>query len=133
MDFEKWLLFLTLATLDYNRGCAIVEEPLPYVLQKPMKMKMKGVCSLFAHQDIKTPTPHCNYFKFVDEDDEAVTSRIHSNCTACDGITVQDFDDVRTRLHYMETNYGRRLERMERNIKAMVYFIVFATIFYFIM
>ncbi|KAL7186021.1 hypothetical protein ACSBR2_027889 [Camellia fascicularis] len=41
----------------------------------------------------KTPTPHCNYFKFVDEDDEAVTSRIRSNCTACDGITVQDFDD----------------------------------------
>ncbi|CAL5383680.1 unnamed protein product [Camellia sinensis] len=81
----------------------------------------------------KTPTPHCNYFKFVDEDDEAVTSRIRSNCTTCDGITVQDFDDVRTRLHYMETNYARRLERMEGNIKAMVYFIVFATIFYFIM
>ncbi|CAL5351312.1 unnamed protein product [Camellia sinensis] len=81
----------------------------------------------------KTPTPHCNYFKFVDEDDEAVTSKIRSNCTACDGITIQDFDDVRTRLHFMETNYGQRLERMERNIKAMVYFIVFATIFYFIM
>ncbi|CAL5359130.1 unnamed protein product [Camellia sinensis] len=55
-----------------------------------------------------TPTPHCNYFKFMDEDedDEDVTSRIRSNCTACDGITVEDFNDVRTRLDYMETNYG---------------------------
>ncbi|CAL5349948.1 unnamed protein product [Camellia sinensis] len=68
----------------------------------------------------KTPTPHCNYFKFVDEDDEDVTSRIRTNYTACDGITVQDFNDVRTRLHSMETDYGRRLQRMERNIKAMM-------------
>ncbi|XP_028097178.1 ERI1 exoribonuclease 2-like [Camellia sinensis] len=80
-----------------------------------------------------TPTPHCNYFKFVDEDDENVMSRIRSNCTACDGITVEDFNDVRTRLDYMETDYGRRLQRMERNIKAMVYFIAFSTIFYFMM
>ncbi|KAI7996654.1 hypothetical protein LOK49_LG10G01830 [Camellia lanceoleosa] len=80
-----------------------------------------------------TLTPHCNYFKFVDEDDEDVTSRIRSNCTACDSITVEDFNDVRTRLDYMETNYGRRLQRMERSIKTMVYFIVFSTIFYFMM
>ncbi|CAL5442633.1 unnamed protein product [Camellia sinensis] len=80
-----------------------------------------------------TPTSHCNYFKFVDEDDEDVTSRIPSNCTACDGITVDDFNDVRTRLDYVETDYGRRLQRMERNIKAMVYFIVFSTVLYFMM
>ncbi|CAL5437569.1 unnamed protein product [Camellia sinensis] len=80
-----------------------------------------------------TPTSHCNYFKFVDEDDEDVTSRIPSNCTACDGITVDDFNNVRTRLDYVETDYGRRLQRMERNIKAMVYFIVFSTVFYFMM
>ncbi|CAL5362087.1 unnamed protein product [Camellia sinensis] len=66
-----------------------------------------------------TPTPHCNYFKCVDEDDEDVTSRIRSNCTACDGITVEDFNSVRTRLDYMENDYGRRLQRMENNMKAM--------------
>ncbi|CAL5371629.1 unnamed protein product [Camellia sinensis] len=80
-----------------------------------------------------TPTPHCNYFKFVDEDDEDVTSRIRSNTRACDAITVEDFNDVRTRLHDMENDYGRRLERIENNIKAMVYFIIFSIILYFIM
>ncbi|CAL5340569.1 uncharacterized protein LOC114267982 [Camellia sinensis] len=80
-----------------------------------------------------TPTSHCNYFKFVDEDDEDITSRTRSNYTACDGITVEDFNDVRTRLDYMEMDYGRRLQRMERNIKAMVYFIVFSTILHLMM
>ncbi|GMQ05478.1 hypothetical protein CsSME_00050489 [Camellia sinensis var. sinensis] len=72
-----------------------------------------------------TPTPHCNYFKFVDEDDEDVTSKIHSNTRACDAITVEDFNDVRIRLDDMENDYGRRLEMMENNLKAMVaYFIM---------
>ncbi|GMP58114.1 hypothetical protein CsSME_00021902 [Camellia sinensis var. sinensis] len=66
-----------------------------------------------------TPTPHCNYFKFMDEDDEDVTSRIHSNTRACDVITVEDFNDVRTRLDDMENDYGRRFEGIENNIKAM--------------
>ncbi|GMP32543.1 hypothetical protein CsSME_00006248 [Camellia sinensis var. sinensis] len=66
-----------------------------------------------------TSTPHCNYFKFVDENDEDVTSRIRSNTKACDAITVEDFNDVRTRLHDMENDYGHRLERIENNIKAM--------------
>ncbi|KAL7224783.1 hypothetical protein ACSBR1_026129 [Camellia fascicularis] len=77
-----------------------------------------------------TPTPHCNYFKFVDED---VTSRICSNTRACDAITVENFNDVRTRLDDMENDYGRMVERMENNIKAMVYFIVFSIILYFMM
>ncbi|CAL5378611.1 unnamed protein product [Camellia sinensis] len=72
-----------------------------------------------------TPTHHCNYFKFMDEDDEDVTSRIRSNSTASAGITIEDLNDVRIRLHYMENDYGRRLQRMENNIKKMVYFIVF--------
>ncbi|GMP82777.1 hypothetical protein CsSME_00036938 [Camellia sinensis var. sinensis] len=66
-----------------------------------------------------TSTPHCNYFKFVDEDDEDVTSRIHSNSTTCDAIAVEDFNNVRTRLAYMENDYGQRLQRMENNIKVM--------------
>ncbi|GMP95201.1 hypothetical protein CsSME_00044335 [Camellia sinensis var. sinensis] len=74
-----------------------------------------------------TPTPHCNYFKFLDEDDEDVMSRICSSTKAYDAITVKDFNDVRTRLDDMENDYGRRLERMENNIQAIVnchYFIM---------
>ncbi|GMP56040.1 hypothetical protein CsSME_00020662 [Camellia sinensis var. sinensis] len=68
-------------------------------------------------------TGHCNYFKFVDKDDEDVTSTIRSNTRACDAITTKDFNDLRTRLHDMENenyDYGRRLGRMENNLKAMV-------------
>ncbi|KAF5931638.1 hypothetical protein HYC85_027809 [Camellia sinensis] len=67
-----------------------------------------------------TPTPHCNYFKFVAEDDEDVTSTIRSNTRACDAITVEDFNDVRTRLDDLQNDHGRRLERIENNIKAML-------------
>ncbi|KAL7183717.1 hypothetical protein ACSBR2_025992 [Camellia fascicularis] len=73
---------------------------------------------------------------FVDEDDEDVTSTIHSNTRACDCITVEDFNELRTRLDDVENendDYGRRLERMENNLKAMVYFIVFSIILYFVM
>ncbi|CAL5386192.1 unnamed protein product [Camellia sinensis] len=66
-----------------------------------------------------TPIHHCNYFKFVSEDDEDVTSRIHSNSTDSAGITIEDLNDVRMRLHYMENDYGRRLQMMENNIKKM--------------
>ncbi|GMQ02653.1 hypothetical protein CsSME_00048774 [Camellia sinensis var. sinensis] len=66
-----------------------------------------------------TPTLHCNYLKFVDDNDEDIMSRIRSNSTTCDAITVEDFNDVRTMLDYMENDYGRRLQRMENNIKTM--------------
>ncbi|KAL7192504.1 hypothetical protein ACSBR2_024354 [Camellia fascicularis] len=73
---------------------------------------------------------------FMDEDDEDVTSTIRSNTRACDTITVEDFNDLRTRLHDIEDendDYSRRLERMENNLKAMVYFIIFSIILYFMM
>ena len=79
------------------------------------------------------PTHHCNYFKFVSEDDEDVTSRIRSNSTAAADITIEDLNDVGIRFHYMENDYGRWLQRMEYNIKKMVYFIVFCIILYFMM
>ncbi|XP_028102504.1 ERI1 exoribonuclease 2-like [Camellia sinensis] len=79
------------------------------------------------------PTHHCNYFKFVSEDDEDVTSRIRSNSTAAAGITIEDLNDVRMRLHDMENDYGRRLQTMENNMKKMVYFSVFCIILYFMM
>ena len=72
----------------------------------------------------------------MDEDDEDVTSIIHSNTRACDGITVENFNELRRRLDDVENendNYGRRLQRMENNLKAMVYFIVFSIILYFMM
>ncbi|GMQ06997.1 hypothetical protein CsSME_00051374 [Camellia sinensis var. sinensis] len=68
-------------------------------------------------------TAHCNFFKFVNEDDEDVTSTIRSNTRACDGILVEDFNELRTRLDDVENendDYGRRLERMENNLKVMV-------------
>ncbi|KAL7235086.1 hypothetical protein ACSBR1_018550 [Camellia fascicularis] len=73
-------------------------------------------------------TSHCTYFKFVDEDDEDVTSTIRSNTRACDGITIEDFNELRTRLDGVENendDYGRRLQRMENNLKAMMYFIMY--------
>ncbi|GMP57255.1 hypothetical protein CsSME_00021415 [Camellia sinensis var. sinensis] len=82
-------------------------------------------------------TAHCNYFKFVDEDDEDVTSTIRFNTRPYDAITVEDFNDLRTRLHEIENendeyhqrfermenendDYGQRLERIENHLKAMV-------------
>ncbi|CAL5403064.1 unnamed protein product [Camellia sinensis] len=77
------------------------------------------VCPL-KYISCNPPTHHCNYFKFVSEDDEDVTSRIRSNSTAAAGITIEDLNDVMMRLHDMENDYGRRLQRMENNMKKMV-------------
>ena len=60
------------------------------------------------------------------EDDEGVMSTIPSNTRAGDALTVEHFNDVRTRLHDLGNDHGRRLERIENIIKAMVYFIIFS-------
>ncbi|CAL5329969.1 unnamed protein product [Camellia sinensis] len=113
-----------------------------------MIMEIKGICSLYAHQNINSG--HCNYFKFVDEDDEDVTSTIRSITRACDAITIEDFNDLRASLHEIENendeyrrrlerienendDYGRRLERIENHLKEMVYVIVIFMILYFMM
>ena len=89
---------------------------------------------MYSHALQSNPPTHlCNYFKFVSEDDEDVTSRIRSNSTAAAGITIEDLNDVRMRLHDMENDYGRRLQRMENNMKMIEYFIVFCIILYFMM
>ncbi|XP_028106479.1 uncharacterized protein LOC114305568 [Camellia sinensis] len=83
-----------------------------------------------------TENPNCNYFKFVAEDDEDVTSTIRSNTRASDGVTVEDFNELRRRLYDVENehgDYGRRLRMVENILKAMVYLIVFALLFYFMM
>ncbi|KAL7229818.1 hypothetical protein ACSBR2_008384 [Camellia fascicularis] len=79
---------------------------------------------------------HCNYFKFADDDDEDVTSTIRSNTGLRKAIRTEEFNDVRTRLSEMDNeihDHGRRLRRMEKNFKAMIYVIVFCVILYFIM
>ncbi|CAL5378314.1 unnamed protein product [Camellia sinensis] len=93
---------------------------------------------------------HCNYFKFMDEDDEDITSTIRSITRACDAITIEDFNDLRASLHEIENendeyrrrlerienendDYGRRLERIENHLKEMVYVIVIFMILYFMM
>ncbi|XP_028106824.1 uncharacterized protein LOC114305871 isoform X2 [Camellia sinensis] len=81
-----------------------------------------------------TETPNCNYFKFVDEDDEDVTSTIRSNTRASNGVTVEDFNELRRRLYDVENehdDYGRRLRMVENILKAMVYLIVFSILLYF--
>ncbi|CAL5435000.1 unnamed protein product [Camellia sinensis] len=100
-----------------------------------MRMEIKGVYSLCCPLKY-TFKEHCNYFKFADDDDEDVTSTIHSNTGLCKVVRIEEFNDVRTRLSEMDTeihDHGRRLRRMEKNFKAMIYVIVFCVILYFIM
>ncbi|KAL7205696.1 hypothetical protein ACSBR2_018594 [Camellia fascicularis] len=64
--------------------------------------------SFFVCPSKYSNTAHCNCFKFVDKDDEDVTSTICSNTRACDDITV-DFNELRTRLDDVENendDYG---------------------------
>ncbi|THG12931.1 hypothetical protein TEA_014554 [Camellia sinensis var. sinensis] len=110
---------------------------------------LKGQRGYSASIKGSSNTGHCNYFKFVDEDDKDITSTIRFNTRACDAITVEDFNDLRARLHEIENenneyrrrlermenendDYGRRLERFENHLKAMVYVIIFM-ILYFMM
>ncbi|KAL7231213.1 hypothetical protein ACSBR2_009471 [Camellia fascicularis] len=77
-------------------------------------------------------------------------STIRSNTRLCDAITVENFNDLRTRLHEIENkndeyhrrlermenendDYSRRLKRIENHLKVMVYVIVIFMILYFIM
>ncbi|KAL7218210.1 hypothetical protein ACSBR2_011479 [Camellia fascicularis] len=79
---------------------------------------------------------HCNYFKFADNDDGNITSTIHSNTGPRKAIRIEKLNDVRTRLSEIENeicDHGRRLQRIDKNFKAMIYVIVVCIILYFIM
>ncbi|GMP24939.1 hypothetical protein CsSME_00002031 [Camellia sinensis var. sinensis] len=70
---------------------------------------------------------HCNYFRFADDDDNDVTST---------DIRTEEINDLRRRLGEMDNaihEHDRRLERMEKIFKAMIYVIVLCVFFYFIM
>ncbi|KAL7255946.1 hypothetical protein ACSBR1_009971 [Camellia fascicularis] len=79
---------------------------------------------------------HYNYFKFTDDDDGDVTSTIRSNTGLRKAVRTEEFNDVRTRLSEMDNeiyDHGRRLRKIEKNFKAMIYVIVFCVILYFTM
>ncbi|XP_028088015.1 uncharacterized protein LOC114288657 [Camellia sinensis] len=79
---------------------------------------------------------HCNYFKFADDADEDITSTIRSNTGLRKAIRTEEFNDVRTRLSEVDNiiqDQGRRLQRIEKNFKAMIYVIVLCIILYFVM
>ncbi|KAL7225203.1 hypothetical protein ACSBR1_020557 [Camellia fascicularis] len=84
----------------------------------------------------KSNKEHCNYFKFVDDDDEDVTSTIHSNSGPRKAIRTKELNDVRVRLSEMENeihDHGRRLQRMDNKFNTMIYVIVVCIVSYFIM
>ncbi|KAL7205693.1 hypothetical protein ACSBR2_018590 [Camellia fascicularis] len=79
---------------------------------------------------------HCNYFKFVDEDDNDTSSTIRSNVGPRKTIRTEEVNDLRTRLGEMDNEiheHGRRIQMMEKNFKAMIYVIVFRLFLHFIM
>ncbi|GMP74804.1 hypothetical protein CsSME_00032112 [Camellia sinensis var. sinensis] len=78
---------------------------------------------------------HYNYFKFADNDDDDITSTICSNASPWKAIRTKEFNDLRTRLCEVDNEiyeHGRRLKRIEKNFKAMIYVIVFCVFLYFI-
>ncbi|KAL7233113.1 hypothetical protein ACSBR1_016863 [Camellia fascicularis] len=79
---------------------------------------------------------HCNYFKFADEDDDNTSSTIRSNVGPWKTIRTEELNDLRTRLCEMENEiheHGRRIQRIEKNFKVMIYVIVFCFFLHFIM
>ncbi|KAL7249338.1 hypothetical protein ACSBR1_011487 [Camellia fascicularis] len=84
----------------------------------------------------KSNKEHCNYFKFADDDDGAITLTIHSNSGSRKAIRTEELNDVKARLSEMENeihDHGRRLQRMDKKFKAMIYMIVVCIVLYFIM
>ncbi|CAL5386855.1 unnamed protein product [Camellia sinensis] len=79
---------------------------------------------------------HCNYFKFIDVDDEDVTSTIRSNTGPRKAITTEELYELRAILSKMKNeihDHGKRHQKMEKKWKAMIYVIVFNMILYLIM
>ncbi|CAL5408137.1 unnamed protein product [Camellia sinensis] len=92
-------------------------------------MEIKGVCTLCVHQNIEE---HCNYFKFVDDDDYDVIS----NAAPRTFIRSEEFNDPSTRVYEMDNEFqehGRRLRKMEKKLNVVLYVIVFCIVLYFIM
>ncbi|XP_028094244.1 uncharacterized protein LOC114294321 [Camellia sinensis] len=74
----------------------------------------------FVCPDKYTVNEHCNYLAFADDDDNDVAST---------DIRTEEINELRRRVG----EHDKRLERMEKILKAMTYVIVFCVFFYFIM
>ncbi|CAL5418526.1 hypothetical protein CsSME_00036370 [Camellia sinensis var. sinensis] len=71
-----------------------------------------------------------------DDDDDDTSSIIRSNIGPRKAIIIEKLNDLRTRLCEMDNEiheHDRRLQRMEKNFKAMIYVIVFCVFLHFIM
>ncbi|CAL5393946.1 unnamed protein product [Camellia sinensis] len=93
-------------------------------------MEIKGVCTLCPSKYISEE--HCNYFKFVDDDDYDVIS----NAAPRTSIRSEEFNDPSTRVYEMDNEFqeqGRRLRKMEKKLNVVLYVIVFCIVLYFIM
>ncbi|THG19540.1 hypothetical protein TEA_027446 [Camellia sinensis var. sinensis] len=81
---------------------------------------------IVEEQGKRSHKEHCNYFKFIDEDDDNLSSTICSNVGPQKAIRTEELNDIRTRLYEMDNEihqHGRRLQRMEKNFKIMIYVI----------
>ncbi|GMP96074.1 hypothetical protein CsSME_00044876 [Camellia sinensis var. sinensis] len=88
----------------------------------------------FGHYGIavKISEEHCNYFKFVDDDDYDVISNVAPRTY----IRSEEFNDPSTRVYEMDNEFqehGRRLRKMEKKLNVVLYVIVFCIVLYFIM
>ncbi|KAL7255004.1 hypothetical protein ACSBR1_009212 [Camellia fascicularis] len=75
---------------------------------------------------------HCNYFRFADDDNDDVTSTIRANAGPRTDSRTEEINDLRRRLDEMDNvvhEHDRRLQRMEKILKAMTYVIVFLYFF----
>ncbi|KAF5954442.1 hypothetical protein HYC85_007298 [Camellia sinensis] len=80
---------------------------------------------------------NCNYFSWADDDDDDdVTSAIRANSGPRTDSRTEEINDLRRRNDLMDNaihEHERRLQRMEKILKAMTYVIVFCAFLYFIM
>ncbi|CAL5350113.1 unnamed protein product [Camellia sinensis] len=77
----------------------------------------------------------CVPIKICDDDND-VTSISRSNTRPRQPITTEELYELRTTLSEMENEMhgqGRRLQRMEKKLKAMIYVIAFCMVLYLMM
>ncbi|CAL5335777.1 unnamed protein product [Camellia sinensis] len=75
---------------------------------------------VLEENESESANEHCNYFKFTDDDDDDVTSTIHSNVGPRTAIRTEEINDLKRRLGEMDNaihEHGRRLQMMEKIFK----------------
>ncbi|KAF5953960.1 hypothetical protein HYC85_006816 [Camellia sinensis] len=83
-------------------------------------------CVFFVCPTKYSTNEHCNYFRFADDDDDDVTSTIRANAGPRTDPRTEEINDLRKRLGEVDNavhEHDRRLQRMEKILKAMTYVI----------